>query len=283
MLFSFFNIKNSVLRLLFTLIGIILVYLGLNFLLKVAKRKLFKKAKTKKEKTNIEIFFDASRYTLILVLIIFAIFSYTGSLTGFGLATGLLTAAFGFALQKPITGIAGWIMLVVKRPFEIGDRVLIGNIKGDVVDITLTHVHIGEIGGTIPSEERSGRIVLIPNATLFDTNIINYTQNDRFVLDQISFSITYQSNLSEATKISKEAALEVLKKYTKIEKLPQKPYCRTYFQPNGIDIYVRFFTIAEKRNEISSEVTEVLFERIKKAKNIRFAYPHTEILISKEK
>ena len=261
---------------------IVVVYLGFIFITRILKKRLIKKAKTKRERTNVEVFFDIAHYVLILLLIIFAILSYAGSLSGIGVVAGLLSAALGWALQRPITGVAGWIMVIIKRPFEIGDRIVIGGVRGDVIDITLTHIHVGEIGGTIPSEESSGRIVLIPNATLFEVNIINYTHQDKFVLDEVKFSITFESNLEKAIQIAVDSAREILKKYIDPKKV-SGPYCRNWFQQNGIDIYIRFNTLATKRNEISSEITKNLFTKVRDQKGIRFAYPHAEVLISKEK
>ena len=58
------------------------------------------------------------------------------------------------------------MMIILKRPFKIGDRVIISGITGDVVDINLTHVLLNQVGGTIGG--------LIPNATLFGQIISNY-------------------------------------------------------------------------------------------------------------
>jgi len=279
--FSNFNLDLT-LRILRTILIVFVIYFGFQFFAGIVKKRLIKRAKTKRERTNIEVFFDIAYYVLILLLAVFAILSYVGSLGGIGIVAGLLSAALGWALQKPITGIAGWIMLVVKRPFEIGDRVIIAGVRGDVIDITLTHIHIAEIGGTIPSEESSGRIVLIPNAKLFEENIVNYTKQDKFVLDEVKFSITFESNLKKATQIAINSAKEVLKNYIDPKRISEI-YCRTWFQPNGVDVYVRYNTLALKRNEISSEITKNLFAKIQTQKGIRFAYPHTEVLISKEK
>ena len=78
-------------------------------------------------------------------------------------------------MQAPVTGIAAWLMLILKCPFKIRDRVIIAGITGDVMEITLTHVILNQVGGTVSSEERSGRGILIPNAILFGQTITNYT------------------------------------------------------------------------------------------------------------
>ena len=270
---------SSFIKVLFTIIFILVLYWFFCYLLNIFKKYLLRKTKNKRERSNIHIFSRAIKYLIMFFLVIFAILSYAGSLVSIGLVAGLLSAALGWALQRPISGMAAWLMLVVKRPFEIGDRVIIGNVKGDISGITLTHVHILEIGGTIPSEEISGRLILIPNAKLFEENIINYTKKDDFILDEVSFPITYESDIDEAKKIARESAKIILKDY--IEDIKEL-YIRTYFQPSGVDVFIRYFTLALKRNEISSRITEEILKKVKASQKVRFAYYHSEILLKKQ-
>ena len=269
---------SSFTRILFIIVLVLILYWVFCHLLNILRKYLLKKAKNKKERSNIEIFSRAIKYIIIIFLVIFAILSYSGSLTSIGLFAGLLSAALGWSLQRPISGMAAWLMVVIKRPFEIGDRVIIGTVKGDISDITLTHIHIQEIGGTIPSEEISGRLILIPNAKLFEQDIINYTKKDNFILDEVSFPITFESDIDEAQKIAKESAKTILKDYMEDTK---EIYTRTYFQPSGVDIFIRYVTLAPKRNEISSRITERIFNKIKACKKVRFAYYHSEILLKR--
>lgn len=259
---------------------VIIAYFIANLLLIFIRKELLKGDKTKKEISDIKIFFRVLRYILIALLLIFIILSYVGSLLGIGITAGFLTAALGWALQRPITGIAGWLMVVLIRPFEIGDRVVIGGVKGDIVDISLAYIHIDEIGGTVVSEETSGRLILIPNSKLFEVDIINYTKQDDLILDQVKFPITFKSDIDRAFKIAEASANEVLKEY--FEKF-EKPYIRTSFQSSGIDIVVRYNAPAQKREEISSKITQKIFSKIKDSKEVEFAYQHTEVVIKKWK
>jgi len=264
-----------------TIITIIVLFIVFSLILSVVKKNLLKRAKRKKQISNIKIFSKVLTYVFLLVLIIFALSSYAGSWAGLGIGIGLLSAALGWALQKPITGVAGWIMVVTKRPFEIGDRVIIGNVRGDVADITLTHIYLKEIGGIVAGEENSGRIIMVPNSTLFEQNIINYTHHDEYILDQVSVTVTYESNLDKAIEIGLESA----KKFTKevIKATNHKPYVRTYFKPDGIIVHVRYYSPAKRIQEISSNVTKEMFERIMKTKSVKIAYPHMDVLFRKKR
>ncbi len=263
-----------------TIIIVIVLFVVFSFILSIIKRGLLKRAKRKKQISNIEIFSKVLRYIFLLVLVIFALSSYAGSWAGLGIGIGLFSAALGWALQKPITGVAGWIMIVTKRPFEIGDRIIIGKVKGDVADITLTHIYLKEVGGTVAGEESSGRIIMVPNSTLFEQNIINYTQQDDYILDQVSVTITLKSNLNKAIEMGITSA----KKFTR-EAMKEKksiPYARTYFRPDGIMMHIRYHVPTKKIPETSSNITKDLFDKIMKSKSVEIAYPHRQILVSKK-
>ena len=97
--------------------GIVIAYIVLNLILNLITKKLRKSVHSKHMHSNVEIFSNVFHYLIILILALYVIFSYSGSLTGFGLSLGLMSAALGWALQRPITGVAGWIMVILKRPF----------------------------------------------------------------------------------------------------------------------------------------------------------------------
>ncbi len=260
-----------------TILIVVIAFLIFNIALSAVKGYLKKRASKKKQISNIEIFSKVIKYIFTIVLILIAIFTYAGSWTGFGLSVGLFSAALGWALQRPITGIAGWIMVVVKRPFEIGDRIIIGKVRGDVEDISLTHIYIKEIGGIIGGEENSGRITMVPNSKLFEQDITNYTLSDDYMLDQVAFTVTYEGNLDKVMNIALDAANNQTKEY--IEKMEKKPYVLTYFGPNGINVKLRYMSPAKRLQEFSSRITKEIFDGISKTKDVEIAYPHTEVLL----
>lgn len=249
------------------------------------KQVLLKVAKTKKQVSNVNLFLNIIKYLFVFFLLLIVISSYFGTWIELGLTAGLLTAAVGWALQKPITGMAAWIMIAIKRPFGIGDRVVIKDIKGDIIDITLTHIYLAEIGGTIDGEEQSGRITMIPNSLLFEVEIINYTKQHEFILDEITTSITYESNLKKAEKLLISSVEKIMQPfYQKFpKKIPRNPHIRLDFKESGINVTVRYNTLARNRNSIATDIRREIFSRISKTSDVAFAYPHTEIIMGKTK
>ncbi len=256
------------------------LFLLFHYIFRYSRHALLLKAKTRKQISNAEMLVKILRYSVFTILIMFFVFSFSGSWTGLGLSLGLLSAALGFALQKPITGIAAWIMVVIRRPFQIGDRVIIGTVKGDILDVTLTHVYLHEIGGLNGGEEETGRTLLIPNWQLFDNTIINYSLQDDYVLGQVIATVTYESNMDKAIELCIEAAKHQTEAY--LPHVKTKPYVRLVFGANGIDLLVRFFTSFSSLSKITSDITKEIYVSFNKHKDLQFAYPHTEIVYKED-
>ena len=255
---------------------VLILIIIFNFILQLSKRSLLKRAKSKKQISNVRIFSRLLKYVFLVILILVGISSYAGSFTSLGIGLGLFSAAIGFALQRPISGVVAWIMVAVKRPFEIGDRIIIGAFKGDVEDITLTHIYLKEVGGTIPTEENSGRVVLVPNSTLFEREIVNYTLQDEYILSEVIAQVTYEGNLDKAMKIALEAAQKYTKEFDKY--VPRKPYVRVAFDQSGMNVKVRFFTPARVMQRVTSDITREIYKKVQKTKDVELAYPHTKFV-----
>ena len=262
--------------LLTAVVGAVALFFIVRVVISQIERRLLRMVGSKKQVHNVKVFSMVISYFLFLVILLVLFFSYIGSWEGFGLGIGFLTAALGWALQKPITGIAGWLMVLIYKPFRIGDRVIIGGTSGDVVDIKLTHIYLAEIGGIVPSQERSQRIILIPNSILFDQNIVNYTGQGDFVLDQVVFPVTFESDLDSAQRIACDSAREITQDV--IKKTGQDPYTRSFVISTGINIHVRFLSPAVRLDETSSRVTQEIFRRIRNTAGVEVAYPHTKVL-----
>ena len=272
--------NSTLIRLARTAIIVVVLFVAFRIGLGFMRRAMLKRAKTKKQISNVHIVSNVINVIFLVVLVIFAVMTYAGSWVGLGLGVGLFSAALGWALQRPVTGVAAWIMIVIKRPFDIGDRIIVGNVRGDVSDITLTHIYLREIGGIVPSEENSGRIILVPNSILFEQNIINYTLRDEYILDEVIVLITYESDIDRVKDIILREAKKDVQEFAEATKT--EPYLRTYFQPSGINIHVRYHVPSRRIQEISSAVTYDIFKAIQKDPKVKIAYPHRELIMHTE-
>jgi len=262
------------------IIIIIVAFIVFNIILRIIKRSLLKRVRRKKQISNVIIFLDLLKFLFIIFLIIISFSVYYGNLGDIGFIAGLLTVAIGWALQKPISGVVAWLILMSRRPFKIGDRIIISNVIGEISNISMTHIFLNEVGGTILGEEKSGRTVMIPTSIIFEEQVINYTEKNDYILDEVTTTITYESNSDNAEKIIKSAVEKIMKPLW--EKFPKKikkePHIRLKFKESGIDVTVRYNTITNDRNEISTDITREIFKSIKKTDDVEIAYPHSEII-----
>jgi len=272
---------SDIIQLIITLIGAFIVFI---LLIKIIQRNLLKKVKGKKQKSNVNTFIGLLKFIFTIFLIIIVFTAYYGNLGDLGFIAGLLTVAIGFALQKPISGVVAWLIIISRRPFHIGDRVIISKIKGDINNITMTHIFLDEVGGTIEGEECSGRTVMIPTSIIFDQEIINYTERDDYILDEVKTAVTYESNRRKAEGIVMKSVEKIMKPIWEDfpKRIIKEPHIRLMFRDSGIDITVRYYTIATRRNAIATDIRGEIYDRIKEADDVEFAYPHTEVLFRKK-
>ncbi|RKU07041.1 hypothetical protein C6502_17340 [Candidatus Poribacteria bacterium] len=230
------------------------------------------------KEANADNFMLTWTFVWIVIIVIFGVISLSGSIQALGISAGFLGMIIGWSLQQPVTGVAAWLMLILKRPFRIGQRVIIAGIKGDVVDITLTHVILDQVGGTIVGEERSGRSILIPNAILFTQTITNYTFEVEYILSEVPVRITFQSDWEEAEKILVGAAKQVTA--NTIEITGEEPYIRAELFDAGVLMRLRYRTTPEDYAKDVNDIVKIIYKEFSENDNVEFCYPHSEVLYS---
>ena len=110
---------------------------------------------------------------------------------------GLISLILGFALQTPISSFIGWIYLLVRAPFRVGDRIRIGDLRGDVIDVSYLDTTLWEFGGEyLSGDHPSGRIIRIPNTNVLSTPVVNYSWPlFPYIWNEIKFHVGYESDL----------------------------------------------------------------------------------------
>lgn len=161
----------------------------------------------------------------ILILIVCAAFLFQ-NLYAAAVSFGLISLVLGFALQTPITSFIAWLYIIFRHPYHVGDRIQIGHLKGDVVEITYLDTIIEEVSGIYLGNDRvSGRRIHFPNSIVLKSEIINYSGKFKdFIWNETAMQIAYSSDLHFVENCLLEAAttdfkeryphLENLRKYT---------------------------------------------------------------------
>lgn len=123
---------------------------------------------------------------------------------------GLISLILGFALQTPITSFIGWIYIMVRAPYRVGDRVKVGDATGDVIDVSYLDTTLWEFGGDyLSTDHPTGRIIKIPNSEILSSAVYNYTSPlFPYVWNEIKFHVAYQSDLEFVAQTMQEVAEE---------------------------------------------------------------------------
>ena len=263
---------------LLSIITIIALFVIKAVLTRPIKAYVYKRALKQENAAN---FMTTWRFSWFAIIAIFGAISLSGSIKTLGISVGFLGMILGWSLQAPVTGIAAWLMLILKRPFRIGQRVIIAGVKGDVVDITLTHVVLNQVGGTVAGEERSGRGVLIPNAILFSQTITNYTLEVEYILSEVPVRITFESDWDEAEHILLNAAKQIVS--DAIKETGEEPFVRAELFDAGVLMRLRYKTSPADYAENVNDIVKIIHAEFQKSDKVEFCYPHSEVVYSLKK
>ena len=146
------------------------------------------------------------------LLIIAMIFS--DSLGKMAVAFGVAGAGIAFALQEIIASLAGWVAISFGNFYKTGDRVQLGGIKGDVIDIGMLRTTMMEIGQWVNADLYNGRIVKIANSFVFKEPVFNYSGDFPFLWDEVTVPVKYGGDYRLARDIFQKVLLEITGEFT---------------------------------------------------------------------
>jgi small-conductance mechanosensitive channel len=139
---------------------------------------------------------------LIAISVIFV--NWYAALTALGVGSVII----GLAVQTPMKSFIGWIYILVRRPYRVGDRIKIGDATGDVIDVSYLDTTLWEFGGQyLSTDHPSGRLIKFPNEKVLDELVYNYSWPlFPYIWNEIKFNIAYQSDLEFVAKTMQEIA-----------------------------------------------------------------------------
>ncbi|OHB63331.1 MAG: mechanosensitive ion channel protein MscS [Planctomycetes bacterium RBG_13_60_9] len=127
-------------------------------------------------------------------------------------ALGLVTAGLAFALQRVVTSIAGYYIILRGRLFNLGDRISLGGVRGDVISVGFTHTTVMEMGQPpsvqmadpamwVEARQYTGRVVTITNDKVFDSPVYNYSREFPYLWEEMHVMIPYSADRKRAEQI----------------------------------------------------------------------------------
>ena len=197
-------------------------------------------------------------------------------------AVGVIGAGIAIALQRPITSLVGFLVILTTRPYNTGDRIEIEGESGDVIDIGMFYTKLMETGEWTRYDQFTGRIKTIPNSFVLEKVVDNYSRDFGFIWEELMIPVTYGSDIKKARSIMLDAAQKA--SGAMIEKSRRQLQRMTYkylFEPRDVNpaVYVvptddwielrlRFVVDAKHRRSTVNPVFEDILEGFRKHKNI---------------
>jgi small-conductance mechanosensitive channel len=126
-------------------------------------------------------------------------------------SVGLLSLIMGLAVQTPVTSFLGWIYIVVRAPYRVGDRIKISDATGDVIDVSYIDTTLWEFGGgdILSTDHPTGRIIKFPNSKVLSTTVYNYSWPVfPYIWNEIKFNVAYESDLEFIAETMQRIAAE---------------------------------------------------------------------------
>ncbi|MBM7662962.1 small-conductance mechanosensitive channel [Bacillus mesophilus] len=218
---------------------------------------------------------------LILIAVI-----YSDQLGGLTVVLGVTSAGIAFALQEVIISVAGWLSILVGNTFKTGDRVEMGGIKGDVIDLGVLRTTIMEVNEWVEGDLYNGRIVRVANSFVFKEPVYNYSSDFPFLWDEIKIPIKYGSNYKATKNIILQAGMDVTGDYSikarehwdemvqkyLIEDSSTQPMVTLVANDNWVEYTLRYVTEYRKRRTTKDSLYTTILEEVDASgENIQFA------------
>ena len=148
-----------------------------------------------------------------VAILLFLTILFEDSLGRLSVTLGVAGAGVAIALQDVIASIAGAFSIAFSRLYTVGDRVQLGNSRGDVIDIGLLRTTLMETGNWVNRDSYNGRIVRIPNSAVLKESVFNYSQGFRFIWDEVRVVFTIRSDCQLAREVLLRVAKETIGGY----------------------------------------------------------------------
>ncbi len=166
---------------------------------------------------------------LAVVMMVSVVFS--NQLSGLTVAFGVAGAGIAFALQEVIASFAGWFAIHFAHFYAVGDRVEVGGIKGDIIDISFLRTILMEVGEWIDGDLYNGRVVRVANSFVFKAPVYNYSGEFPFLWDEITIPVKYGCDHKLARKTLQKVADDILGAYARGAEKSWEDFSKKFLLP----------------------------------------------------
>ncbi|MDF7806548.1 mechanosensitive ion channel [Pontiellaceae bacterium B12219] len=233
-------------------------------------------------------------YSVFLIVVVGGI--WFQGMASLGTFLGLASAGLAVALHDTIANMAGFFFIEARKPFRVGDRIEIGGVQGDVIDIRLFQFSIVEVGNWVDADQSTGRIIHVPNSMTLKEPLSNSHIGFEYIWNEIPVRVSFESDWRKAKEmllmIAKENA-EYLSPnaQSQIRKAAKKylivagkltPTVYTTVKENGVMLTIRYLVDPRQRRGTEMKMWEEILDAFAKMPNVALAYPTTRFYSSAE-
>jgi small-conductance mechanosensitive channel len=241
--FNQWSADPAVQKLVASLLGLLIIV----FIVQLLHRAVTHRIQQTDTRHRVRKLINLAGYLAGFLLIAFVVAEEKGHLT---IAVGVATAAIAFSLQEVIASIAGWVEISFGRFYQVGDRVELGGIVGDVIDIGVLRTTLFELGQWIGGDQHNGRIVRVANSLVFKDPVFNYSADFPFLWDEIAGPYIPAAQAMHD---------KLVKKYM-IEPQGVEPVVTMTANDNWIEYTVRYVVDFRKRRRTKDQIYERLLD-----------------------
>jgi small-conductance mechanosensitive channel len=207
------------------------------------------------------------RYIVITVGLFVIVQTAGIDLTALGFIAGALGVGIGFGLQGITNNFISGLIILFERPVKVGDRIDVGDISGDVVNIAARAT-------TVVTNDNIS--IIIPNSEFINSRVINWSYNDR----RIRFNYTVGVSYDENPRIIRKLLLEVAKENNAVLKHPPPDVLFKDFADSALIFNLRVWTYeyTDRPNVLKSQLYYAIFKKFDD-NNIKIPYPQRDLHI----
>ena len=235
----------------------------------------------------------ATAYASFVVGVLILIQVWFTAIRSLGTFLGLLSAGLAIALKDLVADLAGWFFILWRRPFELGDRIEVAGLKGDVVDRTIFQITIMEVGNWIEADQSTGRLIHIPNSMIFTHPLANYIAGFPYLWNELKVGVTFESDWKKAKRIleaiAADLAIDVKRDESAVRRRDDDrfliryrkltPIVYTSVADSGILLTLRYICGPRERRGTGAELWERILDAFEPEPDIEFAPTQRTIIV----
>jgi small-conductance mechanosensitive channel len=228
-----------------------------------------------------------THYVAVTVAVVFIGTIWIQGFRSLATYLGLLSAGLAIALRELVANFVGWAFILWRRPFEVGDRIQIGETAGDVIDLRIFQFTLLEIGNWVDADQSTGRVIHVNNGKVFSESVANFSKGFEHIWNEIAVLVTFESNWEKAKEILASIADRHDEEFSAAaeEKLREAarrfmifystltPTVYTSVKDCGVMLTIRYLCDPRRRRSSEESIWEDVLHAFADNDDIDFAYP----------